>query len=107
MSLSGFEYGETGGGNVVALKKLLGENLAAFELSRGSRRAQHGSSLAVEFVDHALNERRLGADYGQGGVEGFGERGKLRRRKDVARDAGGLHGDAGIARNAIDLFHRR
>jgi hypothetical protein len=59
---------EPRGRNRVLLKKLLGEDFAAFELSCAAGGAQHRAATLVEFVYQPGNQGRFGSDYGQGGV---------------------------------------
>ena len=72
------------GGNAVAFEELLGEGLAAFQLRGRGGGAEDAVAAGAERIDHAGDQRLLGADHGQGDAFAFGQR-------QQAVDVGGLH----------------
>ena len=74
------EIGVGGGGNVLAIQKVLGEGLGAFQLCGTGTGAEHPQTTLFEQVYNAINQRRLGADNGQSHVIG---RGKVRQAVEI------------------------
>ena len=60
--------GETlvgGGGNAVTHQEVLGKSLGTLELGGARVRAEYGEPAALETINHARHQRRLGPDDGE------------------------------------------
>src|SRR5579859_2716021 len=100
-------------GNVVALKEMLRESFARFELRRCLRRSEDAQSTRCEEIDDTCGKRRFGSDdseiyllnLGKGNqrVEVFAVPGMAPHSLAI----GALGADAAVSRRAVKFFHAR
>ena len=93
---------KTGGGDVVAREKILGEDLAAFELGGGLYWTEDGAAVLAELIDDAVDEWGFRAHYSQVNAVLGGELEVV-----AASQAGRRLRDSRIAGGGIYTFHRR
>ena len=92
----------SGGGDIRPCAQIFGEALAALQLRRLLRRAEHGNARCAQRIAQPIHQRRLWPHNHQADVICLTEGNHRRMVGGVQADRFGIFGNAGVARRGIE-----